>query len=175
MAVYRLGEYAPEVHPAAWVADSAEVIGRVKLGADASVWYQSVLRGDNDLIAIGARTNLQDGCVLHADAGFPLTVGEGVIVGHKVMLHGCTIGDGALIGIGSIVLNGARIGRHCIVGAGALVTMGKTFPDGVLIVGSPAKVVRSLGPDEIARLAVNADEYVAQQRRHRSGRVRMDR
>ncbi len=175
MAVYRLGDHLPEIDPSAWVAESADVIGRVKLGADASVWYGSVLRGDNDLISIGARTNIQDGCVMHVDAGFPLAIGEGVIVGHKVMLHGCTIGDGVLVGIGSVVLNGARIGRHCIVGAGALVTMGKQFPDGVLIVGAPAKVVRPLAPEEIARLAVNADEYVAQQRRHRSECVRIDR
>jgi len=174
MAVYRLGDHRPEIDPTAWVAESATVVGRVRLGADASVWYGAVLRGDNDHIVVGARSNVQDGSVLHVDPGLPLTIGEGVIVGHQVMLHGCTIGDGTLIGIGAIVLNGARIGRRCIVGAGALVTMGKEFPDGVLIVGAPAKVMRPLTPDEIARLATSADQYVAQQRRHRGERVRID-
>jgi carbonic anhydrase/acetyltransferase-like protein (isoleucine patch superfamily) len=175
MAVYRLGEHSPQIAASAWVAESADVIGRVTLGDDASVWYGAVLRGDNDRIDVGARSNVQDGSVLHTDHGYPLAIGSGVIVGHKVMLHGCTIGDGSLVGIGAIVLNGARIGRQCIVGAGALVTMGKVFPDGVLIVGAPAKVVRPLTPDEIAHLDLSAEQYVAQQRRHRGERVRIDR
>ena len=175
MAVYRLGEHTPEIHPTAWVADSAELIGRVTLGAESSVWYGAVIRGDNDLIRIGARTNVQDGSVLHADAGFVLSIGEGVIIGHKVMLHGCTIGDGALIGIGAVILNGAQIGARSIVGAGALVPMGKVFPEGVLIVGAPAKVVRELTPEEIARLPGSAAGYVKQARRHRDERVRVDR
>ena len=175
MAVYRLGAHTPEVHPTAWVAESAELIGRVTLGEQASVWYGVVIRGDNDLIRIGARSNVQDGSVLHTDAGFPLSIGEGVIVGHKVMLHGCTIGDGALIGIGAVILNGAQIGARSIVGAGALVPMGKAFPEGVLIVGAPAKVVRELSPEEIARLPNSATGYVNQARRHREERVRIDR
>ncbi len=173
MAVYRLGEHVPDIAASAWVAESAEVIGRVTLGEDSSVWYGAVLRGDNDRIDVGARSNIQDGSVLHTDLGYPLAIGAGAIVGHRVTLHGCTIGEGSLIGIGSIVLNGARIGRHCIVGAGALVTMGQEFPDGVLIVGTPAKVVRPLTAEEIARLDANAEQYVAQQRRHRGERVRL--
>jgi carbonic anhydrase/acetyltransferase-like protein (isoleucine patch superfamily) len=175
MAIYRLGDDTPDIAPSAWVAESAEVIGKVTLADDASVWYGAVLRGDNDRISVGRGSNLQDGCVLHTDNGFPLTIGEGAIIGHRVMLHGCTIGDGSLLGIGSVVLNGARIGRHCIVGAGALVTEGKVFPDGVLIVGAPAKVVRELSPLQIEGLRSNAAQYVLQQRRHRSALVRIDR
>ena len=167
MAIYRLGTDEPLIAPGAWVADSASVIGRVELGADASVWYGAVLRGDNDLIRIGARSNVQENSVLHTDRGLGLTVGEGVTVGHQVMLHGCSIGDHTLIGIGSVVLNGARIGRHSIVGAGALVTEGKEFPEGVLIVGSPAKVVRELTPEQIERLRLSAAHYVENARRHR--------
>ena len=175
MAIYRLGEHVPDVAPSAWVAESAQVIGQVTLAEDASVWYGAVLRGDNDRISVGRASNVQDGSVLHTDMGFPLAIGEGVIVGHLAMLHGCTIGDGTLVGIGAVVLNGARIGRQCIVGAGALVTEGKQFPDGVLIVGSPAKVVREITPAQVEKLRSNAAQYVAQQRRHRSERVRIDR
>lgn len=169
MAIYQLGEDAPSIAPSAWVAESAEVIGRVSLAADASVWYGAVLRGDNERLAIGERSNIQDLCVLHTDAGQPLTVGADVTVGHQVTLHSCTIGDGSLIGMKAVVLNGGRIGRNCIVGAGALVTEGKQFPDGVLIVGSPAKVVRELTPEQIARLKLSADAYVNNARRHRQG------
>lgn len=153
--------------PGAWVADSASVIGHVTLGENASVWYGAVLRGDNDWIRIGRNSSIQDGSVLHTDPGFELVVGDGVTVGHQVMLHGCSIGDGSLIGIQSIVLNGARIGRRCIVGAGALVTEGKEFPDGSLIVGSPARRVRELSPEQFDLLARAAARYVEQTRRHR--------
>ena len=166
MAIYQLEDFAPDIHPSAWVADSAEVIGRVALAENASVWYGAVLRGDNDHITIGANSNVQEGSVLHTDPGKPLVVGQGVTIGHQVMLHGCTIGDHSLIGIQSVILNGARIGRHSIVGAGSLVTEGKQFPDGVLIVGSPAKVVRELTPEQIAGLQASALHYVAQQQRH---------
>jgi carbonic anhydrase/acetyltransferase-like protein (isoleucine patch superfamily) len=166
MAIYQLDDHSPEVHATAWVADSAQVMGRVSLAENASIWYGAVLRGDNDHISVGRDSNVQDGSVLHTDHGVPLVIGEGVTIGHKVVLHGCTIGDYALVGIGSVVLNGARIGRHCIVGAGALVTEGKQFPDGVLIVGSPAKVVRELTPEQIERLRASATHYVQQQRRH---------
>jgi len=169
MAIYRLGDERPQLGPGAWVADSARVIGRVTLGAAASVWYGAVLRGDNDLIAIGARSNVQDGSVLHTDHGIALSLGEDVTIGHQVMLHGCTVGDGTLIGIQSVVLNGARIGRHCLVGAGSLVTEGKVFPDGVLIVGRPARVVRELTPAQIERLRASTAHYVEQARRHRDG------
>ncbi len=174
MAIYQLEDEAPDVHPSAWVADSAQVMGRVTLAENASVWYGAVLRGDNERIRIGRQSNVQDGSVLHTDLGCPLTVGDGVTIGHQVMLHGCTIGDNCLIGIQSVVMNGARIGRDSIVGAGALVTEGKEFPDGVLIVGTPAKVVRALTPEQIARLRASAAHYVQQQQRHAHALKRID-
>ena len=169
MSLYQLEDDAPDVHPRAFVADSARVIGRVRLAQDSSVWFGATLRGDTDWISVGAGSNIQDGSVLHADEGVPMTVGERVTVGHMVMLHGCTIGDESLIGIGAVVLNRARIGKHCIVGAGALVTEGKTFPDGVLIVGSPAKVVRELTPEQIEGLRHSAEHYMANAQRFRRG------
>ena len=168
MAVYQLDEHAPQLGPGAWVAESATVIGRVALGPQASVWYGAVLRGDSDWIRLGARTNVQDGSVLHADAGLPLTLGRHVTVGHMVMLHGCTVGDESLIGIGAIVLNGAKIGKNCLVGAGSLVTEGKEFPDGSMIMGSPAKVVRQLTPEQIEGLRRSAQHYIENARRYRS-------
>ena len=174
MAIFQLEERIPQIDPTAWVADTASVIGHVELAAQASVWYGAVLRGDNDWIRIGRGSNVQDGSMLHTDNGFPLELGQGVTVGHQVMLHGCSVGDGSLIGIQSVVLNGARIGRQCIVGAGALVTEGKSFPDGVLIVGSPAKVVRELTPEQRARLERMSSHYVEQTRRHRQGLKRID-
>ena len=173
MSIYQLDQWRPEVHPSAFVADSAQVIGQVSLGAEASVWFGCVVRGDTELISIGAGSNIQDASVLHADYGFPLQVGERVTVGHQVMLHGCCIGDETLIGIGAVVLNGARIGKHCLVGAGALVTEGKEFPDGSLILGSPAKVVRTLTPDQIEGLRASAQHYIENARRYRSGLHRL--
>lgn len=149
MAVYELEGVAPQIAESAWIADSAQVMGDVQLGADASVWFGTVVRGDTAHITIGEGTNVQDASVLHADEGMPLTIGRHVTVGHQVMLHGCTIGDESLIGIGAIVLNGAKIGKNCLVGAGALVTEGKEFPDGSMIIGSPARVVRQLTPEQI--------------------------
>ncbi|WP_058616391.1 gamma carbonic anhydrase family protein [Tepidimonas taiwanensis] len=169
MSLFQLDDVAPQVHPSAFVADTARVIGRVTLAEDSSVWFGAVLRGDTDPITVGRGSNIQDGSVLHADIGVPLTIGEYVTVGHQVMLHGCTIGDESLIGIGAIVLNGARIGRHCLVGAGALVTEGKVFPDGSLILGSPAKVVRPLTPQEIEGLRQSAQHYIENARRFRHG------
>lgn len=174
MAIFRLGDATPEVHPSAWVAESAQVIGRVSLAENASVWYGAVVRADNDEIRIGRNSNIQDGSVLHLDTGLPLVIGDDVTVGHQVVLHGCTIGDSTLVGIQSVVLNGARIGRNCLVGAGSLVTEGKEFPDGVMIMGSPAKVVRELTPEQIARLQQSAAYYVAQTKRHREQAVRID-
>lgn len=168
MALFQLDEHVPEIDPSAYVADSAELIGRVSLGEGASVWSQVVIRGDNEPIAIGRNSNVQEGSVLHTDPGCPLVVGEGVTVGHQAMLHGCTVGDGSLIGIQAVVLNRARIGRNCLVGAGALVTEGKEFPDGSLILGSPAKVVRQLGEDDLARLRMSAETYVARARRYKT-------
>lgn len=169
MALYELDGISPQCHPSAWVADSAEVIGNVRLGADASVWFGTVVRGDTESITIGEGSNIQDASVLHADIGQPLTIGARVTVGHQVMLHGCTIGDESLIGIGAVVLNGAKIGRHCLVGAGALVTEGKEFPDGSMILGSPAKVVRSLSPEQIEALRQSAQHYIDNARRFRVG------
>ena len=169
MAIYELDGVAPQVAASAWVADSAQVIGDVVLGEGASVWFGTVVRGDADRITIGAGTNVQDASVLHADIGKPLTIGENVTVGHQVMLHGCTIGDESLIGIGAIVLNGAKIGRHCLVGAGALVTEGKEFPDGSMIIGSPAKAVRQLTPEQIEGLKLSAQHYMDNARRFRAG------
>lgn len=159
MAIYELDGVAPQVHATAWVADSAQVMGSVTLGEDASVWFGTVVRGDTDSITIGAGSNVQDASVLHADFGKPLVIGERVTVGHQAMLHGCTVGDESLIGIGAIVLNGAKIGKNCLVGAGALVTEGKEFPDGSMILGSPAKVVRQLTPEQIEGLRQSAQHY----------------
>lgn len=173
MALYQLDGIQPTVHPSAWVADSASVIGRVQLAENASVWFGVVIRGDTESITVGADTNIQDGSVLHADVGQPLVIGAEVTVGHQVMLHGCTIGDGSLIGIQAVVLNGAKIGNHCLVGAGALVTEGKTFADGSLILGSPAKTVRLLTEAEIAALKASAGHYVVNAARYRAGLVRL--
>jgi len=169
LALYELDGVAPAVAASAWVADSAQVMGDVTLGEDVSVWFCAVLRGDTDRISIGRGSNIQDGSVLHADAGQPLTLGENVTVGHKVMLHGCTVGDGSLIGIGAVVLNGAKIGRGCIVGAGALVTEGKEFPDGSMVLGSPARAVRSLTAEQQQGLLHSAQHYVENAARFRRG------
>ena len=169
MAIYELDGVAPRVAASAWVADTAQVIGNVVLGENASVWFGTVVRGDTEAITIGAGTNIQDASVLHADFGQPLVVGERVTVGHQVMLHGCTIGDETLIVIGAIVLNGARIGKNCLVGAGALVTEGKEFPDGSMIIGSPAKAVRELSPEQIEGLRQSARHYMDNARRFQSG------
>ena len=168
MAIYQLGDLTPDIAASAWVADSAQVMGRVTLAEDTSVWFNAVLRGDTETLSIGRGTNIQDGSVLHADHGFPLVLGEGVTVGHHVMLHGCTVGDHSLIGIGAVVLNGARIGKHCLVGAGALVTEGKAFPDGSMIIGSPAKAVRELTPEQIEGLKASARHYMANAARYRA-------
>jgi carbonic anhydrase/acetyltransferase-like protein (isoleucine patch superfamily) len=169
MALYQLDEHSPQLAEGAWVADSAEVMGQVRIGARASVWFNTVVRADNALIDIGAETNIQDGTVLHCDPGKPLHIGQGVTVGHNVMLHGCTVGDHSLIGIGAVVLNEAVIGKNCLVGAGALVTEGKTFPDGSMILGSPAKAVRQLTPEQIEGLQRIAQGYVQNAERYRRG------
>ena len=168
MAVYQLDDDVPQVPASAWVAESAQVMGQVTLAENASVWYGAVLRGDNDRISVGANSNVQDGSVLHTDHGVPLTIGAHVTVGHQVTLHGCTIGDGSLIGLQSVVLNGAKIGRNCLVGAGAVVTEGKAFPDNSLILGAPAKVVKELSPEQAARMRHGALHYVENAQRHRS-------
>jgi carbonic anhydrase/acetyltransferase-like protein (isoleucine patch superfamily) len=169
MAVYQLDDWVPQIADSAWVADSASVIGRVRMAEGASVWYGAVLRGDNDWITLGRDCNVQDGSVLHTDAGMPLLLADNVTVGHQVMLHGCSIGEGSLVGIQAVVLNGVKIGRHCIVGAGAVVTEGKEFPDGSLIIGAPAKLVRPLSPAHFDMLSHLAGHYVQQTQRHRGG------
>lgn len=174
MAVYALDQDQPQIDPSAWIAPSAHVIGRVRLEEGASVWFGAVLRGDSDALHIGAGSNIQDNSVLHADAGQPLVIGRNVTVGHKVMLHGCTVGDGSLIGIGAIVLNGAKIGKNCLVGAGALVTEGKEFPDGSMILGSPAKAVRQLSEEQIAMLRHSAEHYRANAQRFSEKLERID-
>jgi len=150
-----------------WIAPSATVIGDVMLGNNVSIWWGSVLRGDNDPMVIGDNCNIQDGCVLHTDPGFPLTLGNNVSVGHMVMLHGCTIGDGSLIGINSVILNGAKIGKNCLIGAKALITEGKEIPDNSLVMGAPGRVVREVSPEQIAHLQHIAANYVARWQRYK--------
>lgn len=169
MALYELDGQAPILGKNAWVADSAQVIGKVTLEENANVWFGTIIRGDSEHIHIGKNSNVQDASVLHADPGVPLTLGENVSIGHQVMLHGCTIGDGSLIGIGAIVLNHAKIGKNCLVGAGALVTEGKEFPDGSMILGSPAKAVKQLSPEQIAGLQRIARHYVENAEQFRKG------
>lgn len=154
-----------------WVAPNAIVLGKVKLEEDASVWFGAVLRGDNELITVGARSNVQDGSVLHTDPGFPLTVGEDCTIGHMVMLHGCTIGRGSLIGIGSIIMNGAKIGEECVIGAGTLIPEGKEIPPRSMVMGSPGKVVRQLSDEESERFGRAAGRYVANWKRYAAGFV----
>ena len=169
MAIYQLDDLKPVIADSAWVADSAQVMGNVTLGADSSVWFGAIIRGDMDSITVGAGSNIQDGSVLHADDNMPLTIGENVTVGHQVMLHGCTIGDGSLIGIQAVVLNGAKIGKNCLVGAGALVTEGKEFPDGSMILGSPAKAVRQLSEAQLEGLKMSAQHYIKNANRYKAG------
>ena len=169
MAIYELDGLTPRMADSAWVADNARVIGDVELGEGASVWFGATLRGDTEPIVVGEGSNVQDGSVLHTDHGMPLIIGRHVTVGHQVMLHGCTIGDESLIGIGAIVLNGAKIGKNCLVGAGALVTEGKEFPDGSMIIGSPAKAMRQLTPEQMEGLRRSAQHYMQNAERYRKG------
>jgi carbonic anhydrase/acetyltransferase-like protein (isoleucine patch superfamily) len=175
MGLYELDGEAPEL-PADglyWVAETAVVVGRVRLHSDVSIWYGSVLRGDNEWIEIGARSHIQDNATLHTDPGFPLTIGRDCVIGHNVVLHGCAIGDNSLIGMGAIVLNGARIGKNCLVGAGALVTEDKEFPDNSLIVGAPAKAVRETDDKARAMIARAAEVYVKRWKRYAKGLKRI--
>jgi carbonic anhydrase/acetyltransferase-like protein (isoleucine patch superfamily) len=171
MGAYRLGERVPATPQDGeyWIAPTAVVLGNVTLKHNASIWFGAVVRGDNDPIIVGEGSNVQDNSVLHTDVGHPLTIGDHVTVGHLAMLHGCSIGDGSLIGIGAIVLNGARIGRGCLIGAGALVTEGKEIPDYSMVVGSPGKVIRTLSPEQAAGLAAGALHYVENWKRYKAG------
>jgi len=170
MTCYRLGEHAPTVPPEGqyWIAPTATVVGRVILKKNASIWFGAVARGDNDPIEIGENSNVQDNSVLHTDSGVPLTIGDNVTVGHMVMLHGCTIGEGSLVGIGSIVLNGARIGRSCLIGAHALITEGKDIPDFSVVMGAPGKIVRQVSPEQAEGLRAGARHYVENWKRFRA-------
>lgn len=169
--IYALDGVAPQIDPTAWCARDANLIGRVVLEADASVWFGATLRGDNEEIRIGAGSNVQESCVLHTDMGFPLVIGANCTIGHKAMLHGCTIGEGSLIGMGATILNGAKIGKGCLIGACALITEGKEIPDGSLVMGSPGKVVRVLDAEAQARLLLSASGYQKNARRYRAGLV----
>ena len=175
MAIFELDGAAPDL-PADgryWIADSAVVIGRVRLKSDASVWFNAVLRGDNEWIELGERSQIQDKAMLHTDPGFPLTIGENCVIGHNVVLHGCRIAANSLIGMGAVVLNGAKIGRNCLVGAGAVVTEGKEFADNSLIVGSPARVVRALDEKAARAIADGADIYVRRWQQYAKGLKRI--
>jgi len=175
MAIYAFDGQAPDL-PAEhryWVAETAAVIGRVRLKTDASVWFGSVLRGDNEWIELGERSQVQDNATLHTDPGFPLTIGRDCVIGHNVVLHGCTIADNSLIGMGAILLNGVKIGRHCLVGAGALLTAGKEFADHSLIVGAPGRVLRTLGEEAAQEIAHAADIYVRRWQRYAKGLKRI--
>lgn len=175
MPLYQLDDIQPQVPPRdRWfLAPDAHVIGRVVIGDEVGIWFGAVLRGDNETIDVGARSNIQEGAMLHTDMGFPLTIGQGCTIGHHAILHGCTIGENSLVGMGATILNGAVIGRDCLVGAGALVTEGKTFPDGSLIVGVPARAVRALDEAAIAGLRRSADHYVENWRRYAKGLRRL--
>jgi carbonic anhydrase/acetyltransferase-like protein (isoleucine patch superfamily) len=174
MAIYQLDNLIPQIHESAYVAASAEVIGDVHVAEGASVWFGVVIRGDSETIRVGKGSNVQDQSMLHADPGVPLTIGENVTIGHQVMLHGCTIGDGSLIGIQAVILNNAKIGKNCLVGAGSVVTEGKEFPDNALIIGSPAKVVRIMDEAQIERLHGAAKHYQANGSRFAKGLRRLD-
>lgn len=163
---YRLGQSRVDAHPASWVAPNATLVGKVKLEPGSSVWFNAVLRGDNELIHIGENSNVQDGTVMHTDMGFPLNIGKGVTIGHNAMLHGCTVGDYSLIGINAVILNGAKIGKYCIIGANSLIGEGKEIPDGSLVMGSPGKVVRELNDAQKKMLEASAAHYVHNSQRY---------
>jgi len=167
MTLYALGAHRPQIDPDTWIAPDANVVGQVVLEAGASIWFGTTIRADHEEIRIGAGTNVQENVVMHIDMGFPLSIGAGCTIGHKVMLHGCTIGDNSLIGMGATVLNGARIGKNCLIGAGALITEGKEIPDGSLVMGMPGKVVRALDDQAIQGLRASALHYQDNMRRFR--------
>lgn len=169
MTLYRLEDTEPQLPEGpVWIAPTASVIGNVKLEPHSSVWFGAVIRGDNELIHIGKRSNVQDNCALHTDPGFPLTIGPNCTIGHKVILHGCTIGEATMIGMGATVMNGAKIGDHCIIGANALVPEGKEFPPYSLVVGAPAKVIRTLSEEHEQVIAAAAETYVRNGERYRA-------
>ena len=169
MTVYALGDKCPDIHEDTWIAHDANVLGLVVMEAGSSVWFGATIRADHEIIRIGAGTNVQENTVMHIDQGYPLTIGAGCTIGHKVMLHGCTIGENSLIGMGATVLNGAKIGKNCLIGAGALITENKVIPDGSLVMGAPGKVVRQLDEQGIAALKASALHYQDNMRAFRDG------
>ena len=173
MSIYQLGEMRPDIHETAWIADDANVIGNVELKEDSSIWFCSTIRGDNEIVVVGQGTNIQENTVMHTDIGFPLTIGENCTIGHKVMLHGCEIGNNTLIGMGAVILNGAKIGDNCLIGAGALITENKVIPDRSLVMGTPGKIVRQLDDAAIARLTQSALNYQENAARFRNKLVRV--
>ena len=173
MPIYSLDGVRPDIADNAYVAPSAQIIGNVKMADHSSVWFGAVIRGDNDLIEIGARTNIQDNSVLHTDPGIPLIIGDGVIVGHRVMLHGCKVGENTLIGIGATILNGAVIGKNCIIGAHSLITEGKVIPDGSMVVGSPGRIIKSLTEQHFQMLRINSEVYVANAKRFNQNLIKI--
>ena len=173
MAVFSLDDRVPELGEGVWIAETATVLGTVKLGRNVSVWFDAVLRGDNDPIVVGDNSNIQDGAILHTDDGVPLTLGANVTVGHMAVLHGCTIGDGSLIGINAVVLNGAVVGKHCLIGANCLIPENKVIPDRSLVVGTPGRIIRQLSDEEVAGLDKSAENYVSNAARFASGLKRI--
>ena len=173
MSIYQLGEMRPDIHETAWIADDANVIGNVELKEGSSVWFCTTIRGDNETVVVGKGTNIQENTVMHTDIGFPLTIGENCTIGHKVMLHGCKIGNNTLIGMGAVILNGVKIGDNCLIGAGALITENKVIPDGSLVMGMPGKIVRQLDDAAIARLTQSALNYQENAARFRNKLVRV--
>ena len=173
MSIYQLGELLPIIHETAWIADDANVIGNVELKKDSSVWFCTTIRGDNEIVVVGKGTNIQENTVMHTDIGFPLTIGENCTIGHKVMLHGCKIGNNTLIGMGAVILNGVKIGDNCLIGAGALITENKVIPDGSLVMGMPGRIVRQLDDAAIARLTQSALHYQENAARFRNKLVKV--
>ena len=171
--IYQLEDAVPQIHASAWVAENATLEGQITLQKDVSIWFNAVLRAEHAPITVGEGSNIQDGTVCHVDPGMPLTIGRSVTVGHKVMLHGCTIGDESLIGINAVILNGAKIGRHCLIGANSLIPEGKEIPDGSLVMGSPGKIVRTLSEAQIEGLKASAMHYVENGRRYKASLVRV--
>lgn len=160
MPIYELDSLSVEIDSGVWIAPTATVVGRVIIHRDASIWWGAVLRGDNDSIVVGEATNIQENCVVHTDPGFPVSIGDRVTIGHNAVVHGCTLGDNSLIGINSTILNGVEIGKNCLIGSNTLLTEGKKIPEGVLVLGSPGRVVRELAPHEVAELRESSDRYV---------------
>lgn len=173
MTIYALGQKTPTIAQSAWIAPDANVIGACDIQDTASIWFGATLRGDNELITIGKNSNIQENCVLHTDVGYPMTIGQGCTIGHKVMLHGCVIGDNTLIGMGAIILNGAQIGKNCLIGAGALITENKVIPDGSLVMGAPGKIIRTLDDSAIQSLRASAAHYAQNAARFKADLVPM--